>query len=97
MDVRKLLGAAEEMLVQRNVESVLFQGMKMLVQTNGEKLEWLAGELIKEDERRKNSPLPKVLVKQVMTPRISFSQIRELSYNGQYGTSGSIVNVMADT
>ncbi|XP_010904638.1 patatin-like protein 3 [Elaeis guineensis] len=73
MDVRKLLGAAEEMLVQRNVESVLFQGMKMLVQTNGEKLEWLAGELIKEDERRKNSPLPKVLVKQVMTPRISFA------------------------
>lgn len=70
MDLRKLLRVAEEMLAQRNVESVLFQGKKMLVQTNGEKLEWLAGELITEHEKRKKGTLSKVLLEQVMTPRI---------------------------
>ncbi|XP_008794428.2 patatin-like protein 3 [Phoenix dactylifera] len=70
MDVRKVLGAAEEMLAQKNLESVLFQGKKILEHTNGEKLEWFASELIKEHERRK-SLLSKILLKQEMTPRIS--------------------------
>nr|XP_010906604.1 patatin-like protein 3 [Elaeis guineensis] len=71
MDARKLLGAAEEMLAQKNMESVLFRGRKMSEQANGEKLESFASELIKEDEKRKKSPIPIVILKQVMTPRTS--------------------------
>ena len=44
--------AAEEMLSQKNVESVLFRGKKLAEQTNAEKLEWFAHELVKERDRR---------------------------------------------
>ena len=43
----------EEMLLQKNVESVLFQGRKLAGETNAEKLERFARELVKEHGRRK--------------------------------------------
>lgn len=46
---------AEEMLAQRNVESVLFRGKVVAEQTNAEKLERLAHELVKERDRRRAS------------------------------------------
>lgn len=56
---------------QRNVESLLFRGKKVSEQTNGEKLEWFAGELIREDEKRKTSLVPVVVLKQVISPSTS--------------------------
>ncbi|WVZ61862.1 hypothetical protein U9M48_011672 [Paspalum notatum var. saurae] len=44
---------AEAMLLQKSVESVLFQGRKLAGETNAEKLERLARELTKEHARRK--------------------------------------------
>ncbi|URD97709.1 (RNA) helicase [Musa troglodytarum] len=60
-----------EKLSERNVESMLFRGKKLSEQTNAEKLEWFAGELIKEEEKRKKCQIPIVVLKQVMTPRTS--------------------------
>jgi hypothetical protein len=50
--------AAEEMLSQKNVESVLFRGKKLGEQTNAEKLERFAHELVKERDRRASSAIP---------------------------------------
>ncbi|KAL6647072.1 hypothetical protein ACP70R_014509 [Stipagrostis hirtigluma subsp. patula] len=44
---------AEEMLRQKSVESVLFQGRRLAGETNAEKLERFARELAKEHQRRK--------------------------------------------
>lgn len=67
-----MMEMAEEMLSQKNVESVLFKGKKLGGSTNMEKLELFAGELIKEQERRKNSVLPPVVtLKQAASPRSS--------------------------
>ena len=44
---------AEAMLLQRGVESVLFQGRKLAGETNAEKLERFARELAKEHARRR--------------------------------------------
>lgn len=52
------------MLSQKNVESVLFRGKKVAEQTNAEKLERFAHELVKERDRRRTSPLSPALVKQ---------------------------------
>ncbi|KAM1213053.1 hypothetical protein ACFX2I_004540 [Malus domestica] len=59
-----MLALTDEMLSQKNVESVLFQGKKMVQSTNVEKLEMFSGELIKEQERRKTCILPTVMLKQ---------------------------------
>lgn len=59
-----ILALAEEMLAQKNVESILFEGKKMVESTNLKKLELFAGEVIKEEERRKTSILPTVALKQ---------------------------------
>lgn len=56
---------------QKNVESLLFRGKKMSDQSNGEKIEWFASEIAKEDERRKKSRIPVVVLKQVVSPRTS--------------------------
>ncbi|XP_028554941.1 patatin-like protein 3 isoform X1 [Dendrobium catenatum] len=61
----------EEMLSQRNGETVLFQGRKVSKETNAEKLERLAGELIKEQDKRSRSSIPTVFIKQALTPRTS--------------------------
>ncbi|KAG2395515.1 Patatin-like protein [Vigna angularis] len=58
-----LLAVSEEMLSQKNVESVLFKGKKVANNSNLEKLELFGGEIIKEGERRKNSILPTVVLK----------------------------------
>uniref|UniRef100_A0A0E0KJU1 PNPLA domain-containing protein n=1 Tax=Oryza punctata TaxID=4537 RepID=A0A0E0KJU1_ORYPU len=58
-------GVAEEMLSQKNVESVLFRGKKLAEQTNAEKLEWFAHELVKESDRRRTAgALAPAVVKQ---------------------------------
>jgi hypothetical protein len=48
---------AEEMLSQKNVESVLLRGKKVAEQTNAEKLERFAHELVKERDRRRTSAI----------------------------------------
>jgi hypothetical protein len=63
--------AAGAMLSQRNVESVLFRGRRLSDRTNAEKVDALAAELVKEQERRMSSPLPNVVIKQVSSPRLS--------------------------
>ncbi|XXG74649.1 hypothetical protein AAC387_Pa07g3319 [Persea americana] len=67
---KKVLDFADEMLAQKNMESILFQGKRISEKTNAEKLEWFAGELVKEQERRKSSVFPTVVLKQA-TPRTS--------------------------
>ncbi|MCD7449375.1 hypothetical protein HAX54_051806 [Datura stramonium] len=70
--MRKSVAIAEEMLKQKNVESVLFQGKKLVEKTNLDKLEIFAGELIKEEETRKTSILSPVVLKQSSSsPRTS--------------------------
>ncbi|XP_065853289.1 patatin-like protein 7 [Euphorbia lathyris] len=67
-----ILGMAEKMLKQKNVESILFKGKKIGENTNLDKLESFGGELIKEQERRKTSILPIVALKQASpSPRTS--------------------------
>lgn len=84
--------AAEELLSQRNVESLLFRGKKISEQTNAEKLEWLAGELIKEDERRSKCPIPTVIPKHVMTPRTSSATTITTVTTASTGSSTSPVH-----
>ncbi|XP_058749438.1 patatin-like protein 7 [Vicia villosa] len=70
--VSDLLAVSEEMLAQKNVESVLFKGRKIAENTNLDKLEFFGGELIKEQERRKTSILPTVVLKNASpSPRTS--------------------------
>ncbi|XP_061373676.1 patatin-like protein 7 [Gastrolobium bilobum] len=67
-----LLAVSEEMLGQKNVESVLFKGKKVVENTNLDKLELFGGELMKEQERRKTSILPTVVLKNASpSPRTS--------------------------
>lgn len=66
------VSAAETALSQRCVESVMFKGRKTSEQTNGERIEWASSELIKEEDRRKKSSVPTVMIKPaVATPRTS--------------------------
>ncbi|XP_010934351.1 patatin-like protein 7 isoform X1 [Elaeis guineensis] len=62
-NVKALLGAAEEMLKQKNVESVLFGGKRIGEHTNMEKLDWFAGELMLEHQRRTSRIAPTVAFK----------------------------------
>lgn len=71
---------AEEMLAQKNVESVLFRGKKVAEQTNAEKLERFAHELVKERDRRRTSPISPTDVKQqpsspAVAPPASYSNL----------------------
>ncbi|KAL3534037.1 hypothetical protein ACH5RR_007558 [Cinchona calisaya] len=61
---RDVVIIAEEILSQKNVESVLFKGKKLVESSNLEKLEYFGGELIKEQEWRKSSNcvLPPVVI-----------------------------------
>ncbi|KAK9189973.1 hypothetical protein WN943_018573 [Citrus x changshan-huyou] len=63
-NVKMLIGAAEEMLKQKNVESVLFGGKRIAEQSNFEKLDWFANELVLEHERRSCRIAPTVAFKQ---------------------------------
>ncbi|XP_060212421.1 patatin-like protein 6 [Lycium barbarum] len=63
-NVKKLVGIADEMLKQKNVESVLFGGKKIAEQSNFQKLDWFAGELVQEHQRRSCRIAPTVAFKQ---------------------------------
>ncbi|CAL9109400.1 unnamed protein product [Musa textilis] len=67
--VKVLSEAAEEMLRQKNVESVLFGGKRVRGQTNMEKLDWLAGELVLEHRRRSCRIAPTVAFKRAHPPK----------------------------
>ncbi|CAL4926365.1 unnamed protein product [Urochloa decumbens] len=71
LDANTAAAAAGAMLAQRNVESVLFRGRRLSERTNAEKVDAVAAELVKEQERRRRSPLLNVAIKQVGTPRLS--------------------------
>ncbi|XP_050234767.1 patatin-like protein 7 [Mercurialis annua] len=79
MNKAEILSVIEEMLEQKNVESELFKGKKLGESTNLEKLESFAGELIKEEERRKSSILPAVVLKQASSPSPRTSSATSLS------------------
>lgn len=67
-NVKMLNGLADEMLKQKNVESVLFGGKMIGEQRNFEKLDWFAGELVLEHQRRSCRIAPTVAFKQA-TPK----------------------------
>lgn len=67
-NVKMLVGLADEMLKQKNVESVLFGGRRIGEQRNFEKLDWFAGELVLEHQRRSCRIAPTVAFKQA-TPK----------------------------
>lgn len=68
-NVKMLVGVAEEMMKQKNVESVLFGGKRIGEQTNMEKLDWFAGELVLEHQRRSCRIAPTVAFKQATTTK----------------------------
>ncbi|GAV63239.1 Patatin domain-containing protein [Cephalotus follicularis] len=69
-----ILKVAEDMLGQKYVESVLFKGKKMVESTNFERLDLFGGDLIKEQERRKTTILPTVVLKHApQSPRSTLS------------------------
>lgn len=63
-NVKMLIAIAEDMLKQKNVESVLFGGKRIGEQSNFEKLDWFAGELVLEHQRRSCRIAPTVAFKQ---------------------------------
>ncbi|GMP83001.1 hypothetical protein CsSME_00037087 [Camellia sinensis var. sinensis] len=67
-NVKMLMGIADEMLKQKNVESVLFGGKRIAEQSNFDKLDWFAGELVLEHQRRSCRIAPTVAFKQATTP-----------------------------
>ncbi|KAL1357835.1 hypothetical protein HN51_009695 [Arachis hypogaea] len=64
-NVKILTEMAEEMLKQKNVESVLLGGKRISEQSNSEKLDWFAGELVLEHQRRSSRIAPTVALKQI--------------------------------
>lgn len=74
-----LVRKAEAVLREKNVESVLFEGKKLVSYTNMEKVEMLGGEVIKEEERRKNAILPTVVFKNSTSPTPRSSSATTLS------------------
>ncbi|KAG6389729.1 hypothetical protein SASPL_151202 [Salvia splendens] len=63
-NMKMLMGIAEDMLRQKNVESVLFSGKKMGEQSNLEKLDWFADQLVLEHQKRSCRIAPTVAFKQ---------------------------------
>ncbi|KZV28291.1 patatin-like protein 6 [Dorcoceras hygrometricum] len=63
-NVNTLLGIGEEMLKQKNVESILFGGERIGEQSNFEKLDWFADQLVLEHQRRSCRIAPTVAFKQ---------------------------------
>lgn len=67
-NIQMLIGIADEMLKQKNVESVLFGGKRIGEQSNLEKLDWFAEQLVLEHQRRSCRIAPTVAFKQA-TPK----------------------------
>ncbi|KAL3718983.1 hypothetical protein ACJRO7_003998 [Eucalyptus globulus] len=57
-DVKVATAMADDMLKQKSVESVLFGGKRLSEQSNYEKLDWFAGELVQEHQRRSRGIAP---------------------------------------
>ncbi|KAJ6767855.1 PATATIN-LIKE PROTEIN 6 [Salix koriyanagi] len=66
-NVKTMIGIAEEMLKQKNVESVLFGGKRIGEESNSEKLDWFADQLVLEHKRRSCRIAPTVAFKQAAT------------------------------
>lgn len=62
-NIKMLTGVADEMLKQKNVESVLFGGKRIGEQSNFEKLDWFAEQLVLEHQRRSCRIAPTVALK----------------------------------
>ncbi|KAL5199899.1 hypothetical protein ABZP36_021102 [Zizania latifolia] len=69
---------AEAAMTERSVESILFRGKKLMAQTNGERLDGVAEQLVREHHRRLESKTPVVLIKPSATPRTSSSSASTL-------------------
>ncbi|RRT83452.1 hypothetical protein B296_00007724 [Ensete ventricosum] len=76
-NVKALSEAAEEMVRQKNVESVLFGGKRISEQTTMEKLDWFAGELVVEHQRRNCRIAPSVAFKQAVTKSSSMTSLSQ--------------------
>lgn len=63
-NINTLTGIADEILKQKNVESVLFGGKRIGEQSNFEKLDWFAEQLVLEHQRRSCRIAPTVALKQ---------------------------------
>ncbi|XP_010534282.1 PREDICTED: patatin-like protein 8 [Tarenaya hassleriana] len=63
-NVKMLTEIADEMLKQKNVESVLFGSKRIGEMSNSEKLEWFAGELVREHQSRSCRASPTVTLRQ---------------------------------
>ncbi|KAF8043450.1 hypothetical protein BT93_A1704 [Corymbia citriodora subsp. variegata] len=57
-DVKMAAAMVDDMLKQKSVESVLFGGKRLSEQSNHEKLDWFAGELVQEHQRRSRGVAP---------------------------------------
>ncbi|KAI3817657.1 hypothetical protein L1987_11453 [Smallanthus sonchifolius] len=77
-NVNTLVSIADEMFKQKNVESVLFDGKRIGDQTNFEKLEWFAGELVLEHHRRSRRIAPTVAFKQTTSKQVGGEDERRL-------------------
>ncbi|KAM0856717.1 hypothetical protein ACQ4PT_048947 [Festuca glaucescens] len=69
---------AEAAMAERGVESVLFRGKKLMPETNSERLDGVAEQLVREHHRRMDSKTPVVLIKPSATPRTSSSSASTL-------------------
>ncbi|KAL2549499.1 Patatin-like protein 6 [Forsythia ovata] len=63
-NVKMLIAMGDEMLKQKNVESILFGGKRIGEQTNLQKLDWFAEQLVLEHQRRSCRIAPTVAFKQ---------------------------------
>lgn len=63
-NLKMLTEIADDMLKQKNVESLLFEGKRIGEQSNFEKLDWFAGELVSEHQKRSCRIAPTVAFKQ---------------------------------
>ncbi|WOG88035.1 hypothetical protein DCAR_0207268 [Daucus carota subsp. sativus] len=63
-NLKMLSEIGDEMLKQKNVESLLFEGKRIGEQSNFEKLDWFAGELVSEHQKRSCRIAPTVAFKQ---------------------------------
>ncbi|PKA66020.1 Patatin group A-3 [Apostasia shenzhenica] len=88
-EVKKTMAAVQEILQQKSTDSMLFHGRKLSQQSNAEKLEQFAGKLIKEHDWRKKSPIPIVVLKQMITPRTSSATTITSTVTSSTTTSGS--------
>lgn len=66
-NVGRLIGIADEILKEKNVESVLFGGKRIGEQSHNEKLDYFAEQLVLEHQRRSCRIAPTVLLKQPTT------------------------------